>query len=140
MENTELNKELFSQQIGGKHYCGMKMQPMLYFYLCDLPANIAIAIRYIIRNKENRVQDLDKAKDMILKHHQLCEKYGHTEYSHTRIINITKHTLTFIQENNFSKEIENCIMSILTMILDPYYSNGMKNTVKAIETMQTLFR
>jgi len=60
--------QLFNQQVGGTHYSDMKIQPMEFFEANNIPANDAIAIRYILRHrKKNGAQDLDKAIDMLQK-------------------------------------------------------------------------
>jgi len=60
--------KLFEQQVGGTHYSDMKIQPMEFFEANNIPANEAIAIRYILRHRnKNGAQDLDKAIDMLQK-------------------------------------------------------------------------
>jgi hypothetical protein len=49
------------QQVGGSHYMDMKIQPMEFSMANDLNACQHTAIKYIVRRKGNRLQDIDKA-------------------------------------------------------------------------------
>lgn len=49
------------QQVGGSHYMDMKIQPIEFSMANDLNACQHTAIKYIVRRKGNRLQDIDKA-------------------------------------------------------------------------------
>lgn len=52
-------------QVGGSHYKGFKMQPIEIAYDYNLSPGLTLALRYILRDKDNRLQDLQKAKHCI---------------------------------------------------------------------------
>ena len=49
------------QQVGGSHYTDMAIQPIEFSMANDLNACQHTAIKYIVRKKGNRLQDIDKA-------------------------------------------------------------------------------
>jgi len=50
-----------AQQVGGSHYTGMAIQPIEFSMRNELNACQHTAIKYIVRRKGNRLQDIDKA-------------------------------------------------------------------------------
>lgn len=48
-------------QVGGDHYKGMPIQPIQFSMLNDLNACQHTALKYIVRKKGNRLEDIDKA-------------------------------------------------------------------------------
>ena len=55
----------FDRQIGGKHYLGWKIQPMEFFIANKIPKAEGDIIQYLLRQKGNRKEDLEKAKHII---------------------------------------------------------------------------
>lgn len=49
------------QQVGGSHYLNMAIQPMEFSMANGLNACQHTAIKYIVRRKGNRLEDIDKA-------------------------------------------------------------------------------
>jgi hypothetical protein len=50
-----------AEQVGGDHYKRMKIQPLEFVIANGLDAFQKDILKYITRNKENRLQDLRKA-------------------------------------------------------------------------------
>tara|TARA_R100001530_G_scaffold134412_1_gene109225 strand:+ start:67 stop:285 length:219 start_codon:yes stop_codon:yes gene_type:complete len=55
----------FDKQIGGNHYLGWKIQPMEFFIANKIPKAEGDIIQYLLRQKGNRKEDLEKAKHII---------------------------------------------------------------------------
>ena len=55
----------FNKQIGGSHYLGWKIQPMEFFIANKIPKAEGDIIQYLLRQKGNRKEDLEKAKHII---------------------------------------------------------------------------
>ena len=55
----------FNKQIGGRHYLGWKIQPMEFFIANKIPKAEGDIIQYLLRQKGNRKEDLEKAKHII---------------------------------------------------------------------------
>tara|TARA_R100000329_G_scaffold148065_1_gene136439 strand:- start:569 stop:787 length:219 start_codon:yes stop_codon:yes gene_type:complete len=55
----------FDKQIGGSHYLGWKIQPMEFFIANKIPKAEGDIIQYLLRQKGNRKEDLEKAKHII---------------------------------------------------------------------------
>jgi hypothetical protein len=55
----------YTKQIGGNHYTGMALQPWQIIDANDLDFYEGCVIKYILRKKENRIEDLQKAIHVI---------------------------------------------------------------------------
>ena len=55
----------FNKQIGGSHYLGWKIQPMEFFIANKIPKAEGDIIQYLLRQKGNRKEDVEKAKHII---------------------------------------------------------------------------
>tara|TARA_Y100001968_G_C19370417_1_gene724848 strand:+ start:749 stop:967 length:219 start_codon:yes stop_codon:yes gene_type:complete len=55
----------FNKQIGGSHYLGWKIQPMEFFIANKIPKAEGDIIQYLLRQKGNKKEDLEKAKHII---------------------------------------------------------------------------
>ena len=55
----------FNKQIGGSHYLGWKIQPIKFFIANKIPKAEGDIIQYLLRQKGNRKEDLEKAKHII---------------------------------------------------------------------------
>ena len=55
----------FNKQIGGSHNLGWKIQPMEFFIANKIPKAEGDIIQYLLRQKGNRKEDLEKAKHII---------------------------------------------------------------------------
>ena len=55
----------FNKQIGGRHYLGWKIQPMEFFIANKIPKAEGDIIQYLLRQKGNKKEDLEKAKHII---------------------------------------------------------------------------
>ncbi len=53
------------KQVGGNHYKGFKIQPIEFIQANDLSYCQGNVIKYILRDKGNRIEDLEKAKHYI---------------------------------------------------------------------------
>jgi hypothetical protein len=53
--------ESLKKQVGGDHYKRLKLQPWEIIDACGLDFYLGNAIKYILRNKNNRIEDLQKA-------------------------------------------------------------------------------
>ena len=58
-------KRATNRQIGGDHYRTLEITPTQYIYANKLSWNIGNTIKYVTRTKEDKVQDLLKAKHYI---------------------------------------------------------------------------
>ena len=54
-----------SRQVGGDHYQSLEITPTQYIYANKLSWNLGNCIKYVTRNKEDKVEDLLKAKHYI---------------------------------------------------------------------------
>ena len=54
-----------SRQVGGDHYKNLKITPTDYVYANNLSWNLGNVVKYVTRNKDDRVKDLLKAKHFI---------------------------------------------------------------------------
>jgi len=54
-----------SRQVGGDHYKSLEITPTQYIYANKLSWNLGNCIKYVTRNKEDKVEDLLKAKHYI---------------------------------------------------------------------------
>jgi len=54
-----------SRQVGGDHYKSLEITPNKYIYANKLSWNLGNCIKYVTRNKEDKVEDLLKAKHYI---------------------------------------------------------------------------
>lgn len=54
-----------SRQVGGDHYKSLEITPTQYIYANKLSWNLGNCVKYITRNKEDKVEDLLKAKHYI---------------------------------------------------------------------------
>ena len=54
-----------SRQVGGDHYKNLKITPTDYVYANNLSWNLGNVVKYVTRNKDDRVKDLLKAKHYI---------------------------------------------------------------------------
>ena len=54
-----------SRQVGGDHYKSLEITPTQYIYANKLSWNRGNCIKYVTRNKEDKVEDLLKAKHYI---------------------------------------------------------------------------
>ncbi len=51
-----------SRQVGGDHYKSLEITPTQYIYANKLSWNLGNCIKYVTKNKEDKVEDLLKAK------------------------------------------------------------------------------
>lgn len=58
-------------QVGGTHYKDFAIQPVEFIETNDLPYTIANVIKYVLRDKDNRAQDLGKASHYLLLYKEL---------------------------------------------------------------------
>ena len=61
---NESSKAL-DRQVGGTHYKNFKIEPLEFFVANGVPYAEASIIKYILRYKTNRLQDLEKAKHVL---------------------------------------------------------------------------
>ena len=54
-----------NRQVGGDHYKKLKITPTDYVYANNLSWNLGNVVKYVTRNKDDRVKDLLKAKHYI---------------------------------------------------------------------------
>jgi len=54
-----------SRQVGGDHYKSLEITTTQYIYANKLSWNLGNCVKYITRNKEDKVEDLLKAKHYI---------------------------------------------------------------------------
>ena len=54
-----------SRQVCGDHYKNLKITPTDYVYANNLSWNLGNVVKYVTRNKDDRVKDLLKAKHYI---------------------------------------------------------------------------
>ena len=55
----------YQRQVGGDHYKNLKITPTDYVYANNLSWNLGNVVKYVTRNKDDRVKDLLKAKHFI---------------------------------------------------------------------------
>jgi len=65
MKNFKKDNKATNRQVGGDHYRNLKITPTQYIYANDLSWNLGNCVKYITRNKEDKVEDLLKAKHYI---------------------------------------------------------------------------
>ena len=58
-------KKPFEKQIGGNHYLEWTIQPMEFFIANKITKAEGDIIQYLLRNKGNRRQDLEKAQHVL---------------------------------------------------------------------------
>lgn len=71
-----------SKQVGGSHYIDHKIQPWDIVDEYGLSHYLALATKYILRNKDNRVQDLEKAIHCIEHEIYLLKKRQGERHAH----------------------------------------------------------
>ena len=65
MKKFKKDNKATNRQVGGDHYRSLKITPTQYIYANDLSWNLGNCVKYITRNKEDKVEDLLKAKHYI---------------------------------------------------------------------------
>ncbi len=60
-EEWDMAVRATKKQIGGNHYKDKGIQPLEYAYSNNLTPNLTNVVKYVTRQKDNRVQDLRKA-------------------------------------------------------------------------------
>lgn len=130
------HEELFSQQIGGNHYSTLKYQPMVFAHKTNLPANILLAIRYFIRNKTNRKEDVLKGIDCVEKHLALCHEYGFVYCADHDKFNLEKELFLSENEDCFDVFQEMCFLLICDIATIPATSKHTFATLKKIVNIE----
>lgn len=60
------NTNVMDEQVGGGHYKIMRIQPIEFIYINDIPYMEGNVIKYVVRHRyKNGLEDLLKAKDYI---------------------------------------------------------------------------
>lgn len=57
--------EVLKTQVGGNHYKNFVIEPLEFLSKNKIPFAEGSIIKYILRKKENRLQDLEKAKHIL---------------------------------------------------------------------------
>ncbi len=61
-----MNDSALKTQVGGQHYCNLKIQPIEYIHANNIPFCEANVIKYVTRWREKGgIKDLEKARHYI---------------------------------------------------------------------------
>lgn len=87
-----------SIQVGGTHYKNFAIQPVEFIEANDVPYTLANVIKYVLRSKDNRAQDLGKA----LHYMTLYKELRMDQHRHWRKLFWTISPNEFITKNSIN--------------------------------------
>lgn len=124
--------ESLKKQVGGNHYKGFEYQPVEFYHKANIPANLAFAIKYIIREKNDKIEDFQKAIHMIELHVDLS-------LLKLRSKKVNKKELTlFLNKNGFDELVRFSIINIVFLMSSKKKKHLKKQAKDAIQLLSKM--